>query len=208
MTTTNAYSRQPTKFDYASPTQFKFQILKLPKVEYFCTSVNIPGIELSTVEIPTPLKAIPTPGTILNYGDLEMSFLVDENLENYREIHGWLTGLGTPRDQSQSKSLVDAAKDRFPTDGKSDSVTDPGKVTGAPMPLGPAFSDATLNVLTSKNTANIEVRFSDMFPISLSALSFNQQATDIDFLSATVTMKYKIYEFATKGAGRTAETTS
>ena len=208
MTITNAYSRQPTKFDYASPTQFKFQLLKLPKVEYFCTSVNIPGVTLSNVDIATPLKSIPVPGTILNYGDLEMSFLVDENLENYREIHGWLTGLGFPRDHTQAKTLLDAAKDRFPTGGKSDAITDAGKVTGSPMPLGPVFSDATLNVLTSKNTANIEVRFSDMFPVSLSALNFNQQANDVDYLSASVTMKYKIYEFATKGAGRTAETTS
>jgi len=177
-------------------------------VEYFCTSVNIPGVTLSNVDIATPLKSIPVPGTILNYGDLEMSFLVDENLENYREIHGWLTGLGFPRDHKQAKTLVDAAKDRFPTGGKSDAITDAGKVTGSPMPLGPVFSDATLNVLTSKNTANIEVRFSDMFPVSLSALNFNQQAADVDYLSASVTMKYKIYEFATKGAGRTAETTS
>lgn len=205
---TTAIDRQPTKFDYASPTQFKFQLLKLPKVEYFCTSVNIPGVTLSNVDIATPLKSIPVPGTILNYADLEMSFLVDENLENYREIHGWLTGLGFPRDHKQAKTLVDAAKDRFPTGGKSDAITDAGKVTGSPMPLGPVFSDATLNVLTSKNTANIEVRFSDMFPVSLSALNFNQQANDVDYLSASVTMKYKIYEFATKGAGRTAETTS
>ena len=208
MTTTNAYSRQPTKFDYASPTQFKFQLLKLPKVEYFCTSVNIPGVSLSNIDIATPLKSIPVPGTILDYGDLEMSFLVDENLENYREIHGWLTGLGFPRDHTQAKTLLDAAKDRFPTGGKSDAVTDAGKVTGSPMPLGPVFSDATLNVLTSKNTANIEVRFSDMFPVALSGLNFNQQANDVDYLSASVTMKYKIYEFATKGAGRTTTTTS
>ena len=87
MTTTSAIQRQPTKFDYASPTQFKFSILKLPKVEYFCTAVNIPGVGLGTDEQATPLKVIPTPGTVLTYGDLEMSFLVDENLENYREIH-------------------------------------------------------------------------------------------------------------------------
>ena len=208
MTTTNAYSRQPTKFDYASPTQFKFQILKLPKVEYFCTAVNIPGITLSSITQDTPLADIPLPGVKLSFAELEMSFLVDENLENYIEIHGWLTGLGFPKSRTQFKTLVDAAKDRFPTGGKSDAVTDAGKVTGSPMPLGPVFSDATLNVLTSKNTANIEVRFSDMFPVSLSALNFNQQANDVDYLSASVTMKYKIYEFATKGAGRTAETTS
>ena len=42
MTVTNSYTRQPTKLNYASPTQFKFQIIKLPKVEYFCTTANVP----------------------------------------------------------------------------------------------------------------------------------------------------------------------
>ena len=34
MTITNSLTRQPTKLDYASPTQFKFSLLKLPN-EYF-----------------------------------------------------------------------------------------------------------------------------------------------------------------------------
>ena len=106
MTTTNAYSRQPTKFDYASPTQFKFQILKLPKVEYFCTAVNIPGITLSSITQDTPLADIPLPGVKLSFAELEMSFLVDENLENYREIHGWMYGIGFPKSRTQFASLV------------------------------------------------------------------------------------------------------
>ena len=208
MTTTSAYNRQPTKFDYASPTQFKFSIIKLPKVEYFCTAVNIPGIDLGISNQPTPLKDIPIPGDKLTYGDLTMSFLVDENLENYREIHGWLTGIGFPKDHSDYKTLVDANKDRFPTGGSGSGQTDAGKVKYGPSPIGPAYSDATLNVLTSKNNSNIEVRFSDMWPVSLSGLNFNQQATDIDYLSASVTMKYKIYEFAVKGASNTTVTTT
>ena len=65
MTTINTLSRQPTKLDYASPTQFKFQIAKLPKVEYFCTAVNVPGIELGgIISQVTPLKDIPLPVSI------------------------------------------------------------------------------------------------------------------------------------------------
>ena len=90
MTTINSLSRQPTKLDYASPTQFKFSILKLPKVEYFCTAVNIPGIELSGTSQATSLKDIPIPGNKLTYEPLQMRFIVDENLENFQEIHGWL----------------------------------------------------------------------------------------------------------------------
>ena len=132
--------------------------------------------------------------------------MVDENLENYREIHGWMYGIGFPFSRTQFGSLVDAGNDRFPTQGKDSLKTDPGKVKYGAKPLGPIFSDATLNVLTSKNNANIEVRFSDVFPIALSGLEFNQQADDLNYLSATVTFKYKIFQFATKGASRTTDT--
>ena len=40
------------------------------------------------------------------------------------------------------------------------------------------------------------MRFSDLFPISLSGLPYNQQANDTDYLTATVTFNYKIYDFA------------
>ena len=206
MTTTNAYDRQPTKFDYASPTQFKFQLTKLPKVEYFTTACNIPGISLGTTLQPTPLVDIPLPGDTLTFNDLEITFLVDENLENYREIHGWMYGIGFPKSRTQFAELVSANKDRFPTSGKDSLVTDAGKVKYGATPLGPIFSDATLNVLSSKNNTVIEVRFADVFPTSLSGLSFNQQADDVNYLSATVTFKYKIYEFALKSASNTTNT--
>ena len=208
MTTTNALSRQPTKLDLASPTQFKFQILKLPKVEYFCTAVNLPGLSLNTVQQPTPLADIPLPGEKLSFGDLEMTFMVDENLENYQEISGWLFGLGFPKSRTQFANLVEAAKDRFPTNGKGSQTTDAGKVKYGAQPIGPVFSDATLNILSSKNRANIEVRFNNVFPVSLSGLQFTQQATDVDYLSATVTFQYKLYEFAAKNASTTTTTVS
>ena len=206
MTITKAIQRQPTKFDYASPTQFKFQLTKLPKVEYFTTACNIPGISLNATVQPTPLADIPLPGDTLTFSDLEITFLVDENLENYREIHGWMYGIGFPKSRTQFAALVEANKDRFPTEGKDSLVTDAGKVKYGAQALGPIFSDATLNVLTSKNNANIEVRFSDVFPTTLSGLNFDQQADDVTYLSATVSFKYKLYEFATKGASRTTNT--
>ena len=40
-TETSPLNRQPTKLDYSSPTQFRFLINQLPKVQYFTVSVNI-----------------------------------------------------------------------------------------------------------------------------------------------------------------------
>ena len=79
MTVTSTYARQPTKFDYASPTQFKFQLTKLPKVEYFCTAANIPGISIPSPAQPTPLADIPLPGDTISFDNLSVTFLSHEH---------------------------------------------------------------------------------------------------------------------------------
>jgi len=208
MTTINSLSRQPTKLDYASPTQFKFSIIKLPKVEYFCTAVNIPGITLGgTMSQPSPLKDIPIPGEKLTYEPLSMTFLVDENLENFQEIHGWLVGLGFPRDHNEFRDLVSSGNDRFPAKNQSIS-NEIGKVKYGAANTGGTYSDATLTILTSKNNSALEVRFRNMFPTGLTGLSYNQQAADVDYLTATVSFEYEIYDFATTGSSTTSVTTS
>ena len=208
MTVTNSLSRQPTKLDYASPTQFKFSIIKLPKVEYFCTAVNVPGITLGgTMVQPSPLKDIPIPGEKLTYEPLQMTFLVDENLENFQEIHGWLVGLGFPRDHSEFRDLVSSGNDRFPAKNQSIS-NEIGKVKYGSPNVGGTYSDATLTILSSKNNSELEVRFRNMFPTGLTGLQYNQQAADVDYLTATVSFEYEIYDFATTGASSTSVTTT
>ena len=208
MTTINSLSRQPTKLDYASPTQFKFSIIKLPKVEYFCTAVNIPGVTLGgTMVQPSPLKDIPIPGEKLTYEPLQMTFLVDENLENFQEIHGWLVGLGFPRDHSEFRDLVSSGNDRFPAKNQSIS-NEIGKVKYGSPNVGGTYSDATLTILSSKNNSELEVRFRNMFPTGLTGLQYNQQAADVDYLTATVSFEYEIYDFATSGSSTTSITTT
>ena len=208
MTTTKSYSRQPTSIDYASPTQFKFSIIKLPKVEYFCTAANIPGITLGgAMTQATPLKDIPLPGDKLTYEPLQMTFLVDENLENFQEIHGWLVGLGFPRDYSEFQNLVSSGNDRFPA--KNQSVSNEiGKVKYGATNAGGIYSDATLTVLTSKNNSQVEIRFRDVYPTGLTGLQYNQQAADVDYLTATVSFNYQIYDFALTGASSASVTTT
>ena len=61
-TSTSPLARQPDKLDYLSPTQFKFNIHQLPKVEFFTTAANVPDLTLSDAVIPTPFKPIPVMG--------------------------------------------------------------------------------------------------------------------------------------------------
>ena len=79
--------RQPTKLDYTSPTQFKFGIVQLPKVEFFTTAANLPGITMGEAIFPTPFTDIPVQGDKITYSNLTIDFIVDEFLENYISLH-------------------------------------------------------------------------------------------------------------------------
>ena len=192
MTTTNVQTRQPSVMDYASPIQFRFKCSKLPKVEFFCQTANIPGIGLGEAEVDTPLKSIPFPGDKVTYQDLAISFLVDENLENYKEIHDWIIGLGAPQNHTQFSDLRATSSDRFPGTSSSNAIT--GQATADPLPESGMYSDATLTVLNSKNIAVTEIRFHNIFPTSLGALSYNVQASDVNYLQTAVDFSYMYYE--------------
>ncbi len=193
-TTINALARQPTELDYADPTKFKFSITKLPKVEFFTTAANLPGINLGESIFPTPFKQVPVMGDDLTFDNLEITFLVDEKLENYREIHQWLVGIGFPKARTQFSSFRKDESQTFPTiESVKGDVTNPGTPSG----IQAMFGDATLTIMTSKNNPVIEVRFSDLYPVALSGLSFNQQEGDVTYLTATATFTYKLYEMFT-----------
>ena len=200
MTTINSISRQPTQQDYASPSQFKFSIAKLPKVEFFCTEVNIPGINLGNATQLTTLRDIPLPGTKLEFGDLSLTFLVDEKFDNFEEIYTWLRSLGFPADHTEYANLVEAGRDRFPTQGKELSgVSKFAGREGTAINVGATLSDATLSILSAKNNVIKEVRFTDIFPTGLSGVGFSTQATDVQYLTSTVNFKYTLYDFAEPG---------
>ena len=191
MTTTNVVNRTPDKQDYASPVQFRFKCTKLPLVEFFVQSVNLPGINLGSAQQTNPLYDIPLPGDKITYASLDLSFVVDENLNNYKEIHDWILGLGFPSNHTQFQDLQTAGSDRFPGSTRSTAAT--GTNTPQPLNEGGIYSDATLTVLNSKNIAKTEIRFENVYPTSLGSLSYDVRATDVDYLNASVSFNYMNY---------------
>ena len=193
-TPTSPIGRQPTKLDYSSPTQFRFLINQLPKVEYFTTEANVPGISTGDGVFNTPFKDINLLPDKLAYEDLTISFIVDENLENYIEIHNWLTSIGFPSDRKQFAEFRSTTSNMSTTTrGESKDIGD----VRASTPELAMTSDATMTILTNKNNPVVECRFRDVFPTSLSGLTYSQNQTDVEYLTASVTFKYQIYEIVT-----------
>ena len=192
VTAQSPLARQPEQLDYASPTQFRFGIHQLPKVEFFTVSANLPGISAGVATFATPLKDIPTMGDKLEYENLSISFIVDEYLENYISLHNWMVGIGFPKDREQFRTFRDVTSNT-PADGKTPSID----LIGKAVPDKAMYSDAFLQILSNKNNPIVEVNFENMFPISLSALDFSQAATDVEYMVATAEFAYQIYEIKT-----------
>ena len=185
-------ARQPDQLDYASPTQFRFGVHQLPKVEFFTVNANLPGIAGGVATQPTPFKDIPIMGEKLTYENLSISFIVDEYLENYISLHNWMIGIGFPEKRDQFRTFRDVTSNT-PAGGKSPTVDRIGKATADKA----MYSDAFLQILSNKNNPIVEVIFENIFPISLSALNFTQTATDVEYMVADADFAYQIYEIKT-----------
>ena len=81
-----AFDKQIQNRNFLSPVGFKFTLAKEPKVAFFCNATRIPDINLGSATQPTYLRDIPVPGDKIEFGDFNLRFLVDENMENYMDI--------------------------------------------------------------------------------------------------------------------------
>ena len=163
--------------NFLSPTGFKFGLKRSPGVAFFCNQANIPSLDLGVAEQPSYLKDIPLPGDKMQFGDLNLRFLVDEELVNFMEIQNWMRGLGFPESLAEFNDL------------KNEAILGPmGKSTDD------VYSDGTLQILSSNLIPKFQVVFNDLFPYSLSTVTFDATDTDIEYFTADVSFKYTIYE--------------
>ena len=163
--------------NFLAPTGFKFSLKRSPGVAFFCNQANIPSLDLGIATQPTYLKDIDVPGDKIQFGDLTLRFLVDEDLVNYMEIQNWIRGLGYPESVKEFDDLEKEAVLPGNFDRSGDNI----------------YSDGTLQILSSNLVAKFNVNFKDMFPYSLSTITFDATDTDIEYFTADVSFKYTIY---------------
>ena len=166
--------------NFLSPVGFKFGLKRSPAIAFFCNEANIPSLDLGIAEQPSYLKNIPIPGDKIQFGDLSLRFLVDEDLKNYMEIQNWIRGLGYPESLQEFQDLDEGGQlaDAF---GKFKNARDD------------IYSDGILQILSSNLVPQFQVQFSDLFPYSLSTITFDATDTDIEYFTADVSLKYTIY---------------
>ena len=192
----NPLARQPSNIDYANNTQFRFDIMKLPNVQYNVIRANIPGLSFDgNAEYTTRFKRIPAMGEVVNYEDLNLTFIVQENFANYIEVHDWIIGIGFPQSTTQFANAIASGETGLkPNAGGDVSRTNTSSKVAN---ISALESDATLTILTNKNNPTVRVNFKSLYPSALTGVEYDVQSTTTTPLTATVTFKYSIYEFET-----------
>jgi hypothetical protein len=78
--------------NFLNPTSFVLTLdnLVYPNAEFTVQTMILPDVTVNGVPYMTPARNITMAADKIEYGAFEVSFLVDEDLTNYKEIHDWL----------------------------------------------------------------------------------------------------------------------
>ena len=175
-----SFTSQISNRNFLSPGGFRFSLAKFPKVAYFAQAANVPEMAVSLVEQPTMYRPINLEGTV-SYGEFNLTFLIDEDMENYLILHNWMRALGVPDNFKERQDFIDNQPMSLKTNyGKS---------------LGDLrYADGTLSILNSNFQPLYNVNFKDLKPTSLSTLEFDATLTDQEYFQSTVSFDYTSYE--------------
>lgn len=163
----------PSNKNFLSSLKFRLDIKKLPHTSYMCQSVNLPSITLGETQgQDTPFIKIPIPGDHLSFGELMITFMVDEDMTNYLELYNWIVAVGYPENFDQFKTLNNKQV------GTGDGL----------------YTDGTLTIFTSHSNANMAATFYQLYPTNISDLQFDNRASDVPYVEATASFRFNLFD--------------
>ena len=160
---------QPTNLNQLNVVSFDISFARLPNVQYFCQRISLPTVVLGETHEASPFMNTALEGDTLTYEAMSLSFILDEDLQNYIEIYNWMTALGFPREYAQFAALKPESS------GSQDTK----------------YSDLNIILHTNKSNPNYKITFTDVFPTSLSSIQFDSTPTGMDPISVDATFNFR-----------------
>jgi len=153
---------------------FRFQLDALPDLTQFAQSVTLPSVVSTSVPRPSPLTKIQETGDALTFGALTVNYAIDNAFKTYTSLYWWMKGYGFPHSNEEVAAFREARKLR--------------SYLARPLVRDLEKTSATLWILEPDTERTlIEIRFSDVFPVSLSDVAFSSTTGDAPFMETTVT---------------------
>jgi len=172
-------TRNPTNPNFLHPNKFQLNFSRTPNVQYFCQSVNVPGISQAEVPPVNPFVDLYVPGEKAIYDLLNVTFIVDEQLKAWLEIHDWIRAMTFPTSFKDYQGL---------------SLLSKQSGIRQELGIGPQYSDATITVLSSANNPTHRFKFYEVFPTTLSTFVMSASDTPDSIITADATFRYSYYD--------------
>lgn len=153
--------------NYLSPLEFQVTVKRLPDVEFFTQALEIPSLSTAGIMVDNPFNYTHITPNKVTYANLNLSFIVDESMKNYRSVFDWITGVSFPQDFNQFKTL----------ENSEEGLT----------------SDVTIIMMNSNKNPNLVVHFKDCFPISLSPIRLDTTSPQLIYPTATASFTYTYF---------------
>jgi hypothetical protein len=90
--------------NFLSPNNFQLVIDNqgFKNLQLLVQKVAIPDMTLGAAMTPGPMRTLGFSGDTLYYSPLEMTFLIDEDLDNYKEVHDWIIAQSAQKDRGSA----------------------------------------------------------------------------------------------------------
>ena len=149
-------------------TKFTMTLGRCPNFTFFLQESSIPGISIDEVVQTGPLAPVHRAGTKAYYDTLDVSVLVDENMQSWFEIHNWVRGLA-------------------PITGTTIPTTPPLFKTSR-------YSDITVTVLNNSNIPKTRFQYYSAYPVKFGKVMLDTRYTPDNILTFPVTFRYTYYD--------------
>ena len=97
-------SVQPANINLTKPTNYQLEFSRLPDITYFCQGVNLPGLTAGITIQPSPFVDIKRSGDKVEFEELNVRWVVDEDMESWISIFRWMQENSSTENTTQFNS--------------------------------------------------------------------------------------------------------
>lgn len=162
--------------DLLQSSKFIFSIPSLVATQFFVQAANIPGVNSTNTFQTTPFRDVAVPGDKMEYEDLNIEFLVDEELRSWLAIYHWIEGYTFAEKFEDYKNLGNISKYQ-----KYEFMQ------------YPQYGDAFLITLSASGKQLVKFQFVDIFPTYLSQIPLDVRISSEKTITATASFRFKRY---------------
>jgi|TARA_B110000977_G_scaffold199952_1_gene288858 hypothetical protein len=164
-------STQTTNTNYLQPNGFRISIDRkyFPNLQFFAQNIMHPAMTVNAVPVPIPRmsQGLKMTGDTIDFGELSMMVIMDEDLAAYKEIYNWMQSFVNQQDASPMDVMNGA---------------------------GPSFADITVSITNSHNNVIKQIIYKNAIPTSLGDIMFEAATGDVQYIIMPINFAFDQFE--------------